>query len=192
MCTYRQYWLMSIDSPLQHLKRMASTLRGVAVGTLSATDEELRASLCSDQHTDQANARWAEADWFFGGYSVILSSFIETVMTEVLKAAGADLDQSYRWANLRKAFEKVGCCRLDQVAHYEEVVQVRELANSFKHNNFQVSPKLAEVSDHKEGERLGFLLEPWDTLVDATESFLKDLLDTLPGLESPMPITVKH
>ena len=192
MFTYRGYWLNSIASSLEHLRGMACTLRGVAVGTLSATDEDLRTCLSSEQYTEQADARWAEGDWFFGGYSVILSSFIETVIKQVLKDAGVNVKESHRWGRVRKSFQKVSACTLEDLAHYCEVARVRELANSFKHNNFQVTLELAEVSQHEEGERLGFLLEPWDALLAAAESFLKDLLAKLPRLESPMPTTLKR
>lgn len=194
MFTYRAYWLNSIASPLDHLRRMASTLRGVAVGTLAATEEDLRAQLdpSSATYTPEKGGRWADADWFFAGYSVILSSFTETVIREVLKDAGANVKESHRWCRVRKSFEKVSTCTFEDVAHYCEVTRVRELANSFKHNNFQARSQLAEVSDHQKGERLSFLLEPWEDLVDATEGFLKDVFGKLPPLESPMPITLKR
>lgn len=183
MCTYRDYWLNSIAPSLEHLRGMASTLRGVAVGTVSASDEDLRTCLSSEQYTEEADARWAEADWFFGGYSVILSSFVETVMTQVLKDPGHESEEAYRWEDLKRAFKQASGVGIGEVPRYKDVLRIRRLANSFKHNNFRADPRLGRVSEYAEDQTIVFLLEDWDKLLNATEEFLKAAVHKLPQLE---------
>ena len=191
MCTYKRYWIDSISGPIEHLGLLLRVLRGIAVGRPTADRKELHHlldDLRAGGYTSEINRRLIAADWLSGGYSVILSSWLETVLNQVLEDAGQAVAQGHQWKHIDGAFCAASGVGLHTISRHRDILRVRYLANCFKHGNGTADSNLAGVSEYKEGERIQYLLENWDELLKALREFLEDAISKLPQLRHPMPI----
>lgn len=164
-------WLLDELRQLKHRveQQMKESLESVSAKDMESFEEELNLVYRAEGPIIQAAQDGLRA------YSVILASWIEFELNFRLRMCGEKIKEGCYWNETKQAFENAANKSLDSLAKWEQVQDVREFANQFKHNNGKATQRLIfnyPTLGFLEGSYMDYSKPNWEVLTDAVAEFL--------------------